>query len=72
MHKGLAQPDETPWHASSDQDVMVRLGTRPDGLNDGEVTERLQRFGANTLARTGGTSRWLIFWRQINNPIGCC
>jgi Ca2+-transporting ATPase len=70
MHKGLAQPDETPWHASSDQDVMVRLGTRPDGLNDGEVTERLQRFGANTLARTGGTSPWLIFWRQINNPIG--
>jgi magnesium-transporting ATPase (P-type) len=70
MHKGLAQPDETTWHASSDQDVMVRLGTRPDGLNDGEVTERLQRFGANTLARTGGTSPWLIFWRQINNPIG--
>jgi len=49
---------------------MTRLGTRPDGLNDGEITERLQHFGANTLARSGGTSPWLIFWRQINNPIG--
>ena len=39
-------------------------------MNDGEITERLQRFGANTLARSGGTSPWLIFWRQINNPIG--
>ena len=70
MHKSLTQPGEITWHASSDQDVMTRLGTRPDGLNDGEVTERLQRFGANTLARSGGTGPWLIFWRQINNPIG--
>ncbi len=70
MHKSLTQPNEITWHASSDQEVMTRLGTRPDGLNDGEVAERLQRFGANTLARTGGTSPWLIFWRQINNPIG--
>jgi len=70
MHKSLAQPAEITWHASSDQEVMTRLDTRPDGLNDGEVTERLQRFGANTLARIGGTGPWLIFWRQINNPIG--
>ena len=70
MHKSLTQSAEITWHASSDQDVMARLGTGPDGLNDGEVTERLQRFGANTLARSGGTSPWLIFWRQINNPIG--
>jgi magnesium-transporting ATPase (P-type) len=70
MHKNLTQSAESTWHALSDQDVMTRLDTRPDGLHDGEVTERLQRFGANTLARSGGTSPWLIFWRQINNPIG--
>jgi Ca2+-transporting ATPase len=70
MHKSLTPPAEITWHAASDQDVMTRLGTGPDGLNDGEITERLQRFGANTLARSGGTSPWLIFWRQINNPIG--
>lgn len=70
MHKNPTPPAEITWHALSDQDVMTRLDTRPDGLHDGEVTERLQRFGANILARSGGTSPWLIFWRQINNPIG--
>lgn len=70
MHKNPTPPAEITWHAASDQDVMTRLDTRPDGLTDGEITERLQRFGANTLARSGGTSPWLIFWRQINNPIG--
>ena len=70
MNKSITQPGETTWHASSDLDVMTRLGTRPDGLNDREVTEKRQRFGANILARSGGTSPWLIFWRQINNPIG--
>ncbi len=70
MHNNLTQQGEIIWHASSDQDVMTRLGTRTDGLNDGEIIEKRQRFGANTLARSGGTSPWLIFWRQINNPIG--
>jgi Ca2+-transporting ATPase len=70
MHKSLTQPGEIAWHASSDQEVMTRLGTDPNGLNDREVTERLQHFGANTLDRSAGTSPWLIFWRQINNPIG--
>ncbi len=70
MNKSQTQPAEIMWHAASDQDVMTRLGTGPDGLTDREIAERLQRFGANTLARSGGTSPWLIFWRQINNPIG--
>jgi Ca2+-transporting ATPase len=70
MHKNLTPPAEITWHAASDQDVMTQLGTGPDGLTDREITERLQRFGANTLARSGGTSPWLIFWLQINNPIG--
>ncbi|MEI8354969.1 MAG: HAD-IC family P-type ATPase [Deltaproteobacteria bacterium] len=70
MQKSLPQSEEIPWHASSDHEVIVRLDTRPNGLNDNEVAERLQRFGANSLARSGGTSPWLIFWRQINNPIG--
>ena len=70
MHSSITQPAEITWHASSEQNVLTRLDTGPDGLNDGEITARLQRFGSNTLARSGGTGPWLIFWRQINNPIG--
>lgn len=64
MHRSLTEPGEIAWHAASDQDAMARLGTGPDGLNDGEITERLQQFGANTLTRTGGTSPWFVFWRH--------
>lgn len=64
MHKGLTEPGEITWHAASDHDVMNRLGTSPDGLNNGEITERLQHFSANILARSGGTSPWLIFRRH--------
>ena len=49
---------------------MVRQETGPDGLSDAEAAERLQRFGPNSLLRAGSDGPWLIFWRQINNPIG--
>ena len=49
---------------------MVRMGTCACGLNDAEATERLQRFGANILARKGSDGPGLILWRQINTPIG--
>ena len=70
MQKDLTQPHEIVWHASSDQEVMARWGTGPDGLHDDEITERLQQFGANSLSRANGAGPWLIFWRQVNNPIG--
>jgi magnesium-transporting ATPase (P-type) len=70
MHERLTHLGEMPWHAASEQDVLARLDTRPDGLKAEEIPERLRTFGANTLSRTGGTSPWLLFWRQINNPIG--
>ena len=70
MQENVTKPDGMLWHASSEQDVISELQTSLSGLNDSEAAERLQRFGANTLLRKGSDSPWLIFWRQINNPIG--
>ena len=70
MQKNVTTSDAIPWHASSGQDVFDNLGTGLDGLNDDEAAERLLSFGANTLARTVSDGPWLIFWRQINTPIG--
>ncbi len=70
MQEKVAKPDDMLWHASSEQDVISELQTNLSGLNDGEAAARLQRFGANTLLRKVSDSPWLIFWRQINNPIG--
>jgi Ca2+-transporting ATPase len=49
---------------------MSELGTSLGGLNDREAADRLQKYGPNTLLRKRNDSPWLIFWRQINNPIG--
>lgn len=62
--------NSTPWHSLSAQDVMSELETSLSGLNDSKAAERLQKYGSNALLRNGGDSPWLIFWRQINNPIG--
>ena len=70
MQDNARKPDRMPWHSSSVQDVMSELETSLDGLNDREAAERLQKHGTNTLLRKGNDSLWLIFWRQINNPIG--
>lgn len=70
MQDNARKPDSIQWHSSSVQDVMSELGTSLNGLNDHEAAERLQKYGANTLLRKGNDSLWLIFWRQINNPIG--
>ena len=70
MQDNTKKPDSTRWHSSSAQDVMTELETSLSGLNDREAAERLQKYGSNALLRKGNDSPWLIFWRQINNPIG--
>jgi magnesium-transporting ATPase (P-type) len=70
MQEKVTKPHGMLWHASSEQDVIAELQTSLSGLNDSEAAARLQRFGANTLLRKASDSSWLIFWRQINNPIG--
>jgi len=58
------------WHTLSEDAVVAELGSRSTGLTDDEVAQRLKEFGRNSLSRNSGTGPWLIFWRQINNPIG--
>ncbi len=64
------QEQVPPWHTSSGLEVMAGLGTGPGGLDDGEAAERMVRYGTNTLIRKKSDGPWLIFWRQLNTPIG--
>ena len=48
--------DNVPWHALEVSEVEDRLGTEPGGLSPAEVTERLERFGANKLEEQAPTS----------------
>jgi len=64
------QEAEKQWHSLAGDAVLKELGTNDSGLSNEEVAQRLEKYGRNTLSRSDRTGPWLIFWRQVNNPIG--
>ena len=52
----------------SADNVLLRLGSCPDGLTSDEVAKRLRRFGPNALGRHRVRPSAVLF-RQIRNPI---
>jgi len=58
------------WHGLSAEAVLSELDSQINGLTAAEAAHRQQEYGKNSLARNHGAGPWLIFWRQINNPIG--
>jgi len=49
---------------------MAELGSKSTGLADDDIAQRQKEYGKNALSRNSGAGPWLIFWRQVNNPIG--
>jgi Ca2+-transporting ATPase len=69
----MPQPQDSPppsWHAIRPDSILETIGSRPDGLTPDEVVKHRETYGSNVLPKTTGDSPWLMFWRQINNPIG--
>ena len=61
--------DQT-WHHLSKQETAERLHTDPDaGLTAGEVSQRQDTFGPNQLTPETGTSPWMRFLQQFNQPL---
>jgi magnesium-transporting ATPase (P-type) len=58
------------WHALAAESVLQIIGSRLEGLTPAEVSRRRADYGPNILTKATGDSPWLMFWRQINNPIG--
>jgi P-type Ca2+ transporter type 2C len=58
----------TAWHTlTSDQALEQLNSNRTTGLNDAQVQERLQTYGANELKETAGRSALEIFIDQFKN-----
>jgi Ca2+-transporting ATPase len=57
------------WHDKDLDDVLVRLGTPPQGLSSDQVARRLQRFGRNELKEQPRTSFFELVLAQLNNFI---
>lgn len=58
-----------PWHALSWEDALKSLGSSPEGLSDGEYSDRFTRFGPNKLPEAKRAGLFLVFLRQFKNPL---
>ena len=55
------------WHFLDIIDVIAKLGTRPEGLTETEVTERIVQYGRNEIVRRKPTSPWQLLLKQFAN-----
>jgi magnesium-transporting ATPase (P-type) len=66
VNKGAA--DATPWHALTVDEVLKRLTTSTGkGLDGGEASTRLQRYGPNRLPEGKKRGPFMRFLAQFNN-----
>lgn len=58
------------WHCLQVNEVLEQLKVKPDfGLEESEVLERQQAFGANRLSQKKGQSPFMLFLSQFNQPL---
>lgn len=65
-----SQPTATyDWHAREARGVCAEVSTTAYGLSGEEVESRVRRFGRNELPRPPATPAFVIFLRQLANPL---
>jgi len=55
------------WHSQSSEEVLKKIGSSGNGLNDGEIQKRFGRFGKNVLRKYKRKSRLMLLLRQFNS-----
>src|SRR5664279_4984206 len=64
----LAALELTEAATLATDEVLSRLASRSEGLNEPEVDKRVREFGANVLA-VQRVRASVVLWRQLKNPI---
>ena len=58
------------WHALTAEEARAKLGVESEfGLSSQDVHARLERYGANEIARDGGRGGWEIFLDQFGDVL---
>jgi P-type Ca2+ transporter type 2C len=63
----LPSDDGVPWHALDRKQVLERLGSTEQGVDDLEAVRRIRRFGPNAYNGVEPRSRLEILLAQVNN-----
>ncbi|MBI3675144.1 MAG: magnesium-translocating P-type ATPase [Proteobacteria bacterium] len=62
-------PESTPYWAQSAGALLSALSSRASGLSSAEASERLRRFGPNTVGEAERTSALKLLLRQFESPL---
>lgn len=57
------------WHAMDPVEVLKRLDSGDDGLNDAKAKQRREETGPNSLEAEEGVSPLRLLVRQVHNPL---
>ncbi len=58
-----------PFWSLPAQQLIERLGTRPEGLSESEAAKRLALYGANIIGQARSVGTVILLLRQFSNPI---
>jgi P-type Ca2+ transporter type 2C len=61
--------EEMTWHALSVEEVLVELRTSPEGLQEAEAVQRLEKYGPNLLAEEQESSALALLLHQFKSPL---
>ncbi|MDD5039493.1 MAG: cation-translocating P-type ATPase, partial [Dehalococcoidales bacterium] len=61
--------EEKKWYNLGVADVFKSLGSRPEGLTDSEVKDRLTKYGANELREEKEASIWSLVAEQFKSVL---
>lgn len=57
------------WHHLESEEVLSRLRSGENGLDEGEAEERLHKYGPNRLPEAKPRSAWIRFLTQFHNVL---
>jgi len=63
----MSDSSEVRWHALEAEEALSKIGGRKEGLTEGEIGERIAKYGPNEIKREKTTPPWKIFVRQFKN-----
>jgi len=67
--KSAASGTDPPFWSAPAEQLLGELGSRPEGLSEGEAAERLEHYGSAQLGGARRTHAWRLLARQFTSPL---
>jgi Ca2+-transporting ATPase len=65
----MSKLQETKWHSLETEEALKMIGSRKEGLTEGEAGERFAKYGPNEIKKEKATPLWKLFIEQFENVL---